>query len=118
MKDILFTSGILVFMICSVILHFKCNDSIDSMQQKITAMQEQMNLYKQTLLTAEREKEKVVKEYAETKKNLQQFIKNYGLSDLALPDDVMRLLKEGTTGTVDVPAPSDATGRDKDSGTN
>ena len=93
------------------------NTEVKSLRTDVIALQKQAKLYEEALQKAEADKAKIGEEYAEKKEQLKQIIENNDLLNSALPDDVVRLLKENSRRTANVPAASNVVGRDKNTRT-
>jgi hypothetical protein len=103
--------AVIVFILAFLLLfqYFAKQDArVAGLEGRIMTVECQIEAHEEALATATREKQKIEEEYAEKKKLLQQAIEAHGLSDVDLPADVIRLLKEGSRRAVTVPAASNS----------
>ena len=98
--------AVIVFVLASIITYHYLSvrdGKMEALENRVLTIQRQMAAYDKAVLSAEEEKKKIEEEYAEKNRLLRQVIESSGLSDMALPDDVLRLLKEGSRRAADVP---------------
>ena len=82
---------------------------IEALEQTLITTQLQLEEADKAAQKAKEEKKKVEEEYVEKTKQLKLAIEAHGLCTIDLPDDVLRLLEEGSTSRAfDVPASSNA----------